>query len=83
MGETGVVPVGGELVAISLTMPMTSAGNRGVPLKFIMQSTPNLTEGSDEAATKTPTDRIRSQYDTTNVKAIMGRFYDAVSWRNE
>jgi hypothetical protein len=48
-----------------------------------MQTTPSSTQNSDKAETKTPTDRIRSQYDTTNVKAIMGRFYDAVSWRNE
>jgi len=27
-------------------------------------------------------DRVRSQMDTTDLGAIMGRFYDAVSWRN-
>jgi hypothetical protein len=28
-------------------------------------------------------DKVRKQYDTQNVRAIMGRFFSAVSWRND
>jgi len=35
----------------------------------------------DNITDKSHVDRIRENYDTTDLGAIMGRFYQAVSWR--
>jgi hypothetical protein len=40
------------------------------------------TDAVDEKAEKSHADRIRSNYETEDLGAIMGRFYEAVSWRN-
>jgi hypothetical protein len=42
-----------------------------------MQSTDTATSDTTYA------ESVREHYDTTDLGAIMGRFYNAVSWRNE
>lgn len=42
----------------------------------------DTTDGENGEGQKSHVEKIRSNYNTTDLGAIMGRFYEAVSWRN-
>jgi hypothetical protein len=45
--------------------------------------TMNYNSSSEGAEKRSHNERVREQYDTKNLSAIMARFYNAVSWREE
>jgi hypothetical protein len=45
--------------------------------------TMNYKSSSEGAEKRSHNERVREQYDTKNLSAIMARFYNAVSWRKE
>jgi hypothetical protein len=58
-------------------MPTTIGKGKWDSLNNTMQS-PNTQNDDNEA--ETHAERVRQQMDTKDLGAIMGRFYDAVSW---
>jgi hypothetical protein len=41
-----------------------------------------IMKANNSGSAKTHGDKVREQYDTENLRAIMSRFLDAVSWRD-
>jgi hypothetical protein len=59
-----------------MTRPKTTDGPTTQPYMK------HATSRDDDESEDSHIDRIRSNYNTTDLDAIMGRFFNAVSWRS-
>jgi len=67
------------MVAVPLTMPTTyQNGTSNITMHGITDD-----NESGQSSNQNYADSVRSQMDTKNLEAIMQRFFNAVSWREE